>query len=437
MVELLLLKEIAETQDVELLLKTEPKWFLEKKASNLYSFLRKYYNNYNKIPTVEELIALNKGKELLELPKTNLKNYLLENLIDRYNKNTLYEKLYKAIEDSEDMSFAEVTDTLSEIFLGMSEEINSEEEVVKAGEVIAQETLRKKPLGLGQFDIVNKGMAPSELMLLGGHRGTGKSILALNLGLFNFNVNKESVALISLEMRKEEVLSRIDSIISGVEAIRILTNDLTLDEYYKIYTARAKTFRDKSTPEFEKFKGAIESGAPLNVVESLYKQIPFKENKFLVIDSMSASMSKIHYNLIKAKQRYNISLAIVDYLNIIVDTNSNDLYDWKSQTMKSNNLKTFARTMGLKIVAPFQTSEEGAVKYAKSIEDPVDYSIIFKKKDSSSNILNLYTSKIRNGQHLRFNLQLDPKTLRVSPLGGRDEPIRNIGEAQSITQEEG
>lgn len=433
MVELLLLKEIAETQDIELLLKAEPAWFLERKAANLYSFLRKYYNKYNRIPTLEELIALGKGKELLELPKTNLKNYLLENLIDRFNKNTLYEKLYTTIEESEDLSFAEVTDNLSEVFLTMSSQINTEEDIIKAGEVIAQETLRKKPLGLGQFDIVNKGMAPSEIMLLGGHRGTGKSILALNLGLFNYKVNKESVALISLEMRKEEVLSRIDSIISGVEALRILTNDLTLEEYYKIYTARAKTFRDKNTDEYISFKKAVDSGASLDAVEALYNKIPFKENKFLVIDSMSASMSKIHYNLIKAKQRYNISMAIIDYLNIIVDTSATDLYDWKSQTMKSNNLKTFARTMGLKIIAPFQTSEEGTVKYAKSIEDPVDYSIIFKKKDASSNILNLYTSKIRNGQHLKFNLQLDPKTLYVSPLGGKDEPVRDIREAQPIT----
>lgn len=417
MIEKLLIKEICNTADTELLLKLEQNWFLDKQTQELIKFLKSFYSAQQSIPTTQELIALNKGDCLKDLPEsTNIKYYLLETVQDRYHKSVLYDKLFTIIDESEDASFEESLNELMGLGLNLADLLtNNDEDFFMVGEHKEIDALQKKSLGLGAFDTVNKGMANSEVMLIGGHRGSGKSILALNIALHNFIKNFESVAFISLEMRTEEVLSRLDAIISGVPALKILSNDLNNEERLQILKARAKVFKDNQSEEFGNFIELLSSSPKINTIRGEYEKIPYKREKFFIVDAPNGSMSKIQYILTKAKHRYNIGMGIVDYLNIIADSNA-DLYDWKSQTNKSNALKVLARQLNIKIVSPFQTSEEGQVKYAKSIEDPVDYSIIFKKKESDSSIINLYTSKIRNGQHLKFNLKFDSKSLNITDL---------------------
>ena len=417
MIEKLLIKEICDHQNVDMLLKTEPQWFLDKNCASLFTFIKKFFNDYSRIPTLKELESLNKLDFLKDVPSTELSYYLVDLLKDRYYKNKLYENLYSLIEESDDYSFPELLDKTTATVVTLSEFLpNNKDEQFVVGDILDIELVNKKPIGLGKFDYVNKGMANSEILLLGGHRGSGKSILALHCALYNYKVNKESVAFLSLEMRTPEVLARLDSMISEVPALKILSNDLTYEERCRILNARAGIFKNVFTDAYKEFQNAIlNSGENYKAVVEAYQKIPYKPQKFYIIDVPSASMSKIHYILTKLKHTDNIGMGVIDYLNIIVDTNVTDLYDWKSQTNKANTLKMLARQLDIKIITPFQTNEDGGVKYAKSIEDPVDYSLIFKRKDNSS-IINIATSKIRNGEHVKFALQMDTKTLVVTPL---------------------
>ena len=72
------------------------------------------------------------------------------------------------------------------------------------------------PSGLSnEFDAINGGFATQELILLGGRRGSGKSIISLNLALNRF-LQGNTVAFFTIEMRYKEVYDRVLSIISGV-----------------------------------------------------------------------------------------------------------------------------------------------------------------------------------------------------------------------------
>ena len=63
-----------------------------------------------------------------------------------------------------------------------------------------------------------------------------------------------------------------------------------------------------------------------------------------------------------------------------------------------------------------QTDEDNKVKFAKAIEDPADLSIIFKKaklEEDGSSKFKLFTSKIRNGTEMDFELFMNKENLTV------------------------
>ena len=94
------------------------------------------------------------------------------------------------------------------------------------------------PSGLSaEFDNVNGGFATQELVLLGGRRGSGKSIISLNMAINRF-LDGNTVAFFTIEMRYKEVYDRVLSIISEVPFLDIFRNQLT--ETQKITIAKAK-----------------------------------------------------------------------------------------------------------------------------------------------------------------------------------------------------
>jgi len=73
--------------------------------------------------------------------------------------------------------------------------------------------------------------------MLGGRRGSGKSIISLNLAINRF-LQGNTVAFFTIEMRYKEVYDRVLSIISGVPFLDIFRNQLT--DAQKITMAKAK-----------------------------------------------------------------------------------------------------------------------------------------------------------------------------------------------------
>lgn len=416
MVELYYLKAITESGDLDSFLAIEEQWLLNPTAKEVYRALKNSYDSEGVLLTPAEL-SMNFNINVLEaLENKRITKHAIKTIEDRFRKHKFYSGLYDIINESDLAPFDEVIDEVTNLTMRSTEEREVEKEIYDVSLMEEEDTKPKKPCGLGKFDIVNGGMSYGELMLLGGFRGSGKSILLCNMALFNFLTYKETTAILSIEMSASELFPRIVSILTGIPISDIIHKRLSEDDQYKILLKKVVTFCEVNDAS-NKFKEQLLSKS-IGVIEAnkIYNALPRKAHKLFILDTPGASMSKIiaRTNTLK---RNGLKWLGVDYLNIISMPGSNaDPLDWKGQIQRANDLKNLARKEQIKVIAPFQTSEEGAVKYAKGIEDPVDYSIIFKKSKEQSSVFSLNTAKIRAGKEMSFNLKIDYTTLKVSPF---------------------
>lgn len=94
--------------------------------------------------------------------------------------------------------------------------------------------IRGVPTGFKDLDNVLAGLQRSDLIILAARPSMGKTALALNLA-HNVAVQaKEPVLLFSLEMSKEQLVDRLLSIESGVDAWALRTGNLTDADFEKI-----------------------------------------------------------------------------------------------------------------------------------------------------------------------------------------------------------
>ena len=101
--------------------------------------------------------------------------------------------------------------------------------------------------GLKMLDNVTNGFQSSDLIILAGRPSMGKTAAAVSMCIYPSMIKKEPIAIFSLEMSSEQLVSRIQSFLSGVNVSKIVKKQLTLDEIDKI--AKAGLELDK-TPLF-------------------------------------------------------------------------------------------------------------------------------------------------------------------------------------------
>ena len=90
------------------------------------------------------------------------------------------------------------------------------------------------PTGLNLVDNVTNGWQDSDLIILAGRPSMGKTAAAISMALYPALYEDIGVGIFSLEMSSEQLVSRMQSIISGVNVGRIVKKQLGLDEIEKI-----------------------------------------------------------------------------------------------------------------------------------------------------------------------------------------------------------
>jgi replicative DNA helicase len=101
--------------------------------------------------------------------------------------------------------------------------------------------------GLKMLDNVTNGFQSSDLIILAGRPSMGKTAAAVSMCIYPSMVKKIPIAIFSLEMSSEQLVSRVQSFLSGVDVSKIVKKQLTLDEIDKI--AKSSMELDK-TPLF-------------------------------------------------------------------------------------------------------------------------------------------------------------------------------------------
>lgn len=171
------------------------------------------------------------------------------------------------------------------------------------------------------LDNVTNGFQKSDLIILAGRPGMGKTAAAVSFALFPSLYQKEPVAIFSLEMSNQQLVSRMQSQISGVNVSRIVKKQLISDEINKIINT-GKIFED----------------APL-----------------YIDDTPNISLIELKSKARKLVRENGVKMIIIDYLQLM--RSGMNVFNREQEIAEiSRGLKGLAKELEIPIVALSQLS---------------------------------------------------------------------------------
>lgn len=400
--------------------------FLDPAFSSLYSAVSKYYDNYSNIPSFDELeITLREGPALRTLATLKLADnhdisseVALNALIDQYTQNETIKLLDKFIDKLPVYDSAEIKENLAAIALAIDEKTLTTEGVYNMADIMlfknAEELARDRVhLGFNNtFDATLAGVARQELILIGGKRGSGKSIAASNIVVNQYESGNTAV-IFSIEMVAHEVLERNLSILANVSHQNIKQGRLTDEELLRLVQARADMFME-AQDLVEQFKTSRDR---FKFENALVREKHLKtDSQMIIIDDRALTLTSLDLHLGKLKGKFGdkFTVAVVDYLNQIVVEGASQ-FDWQPQIVISKKLKELARKYDIVMVSPYQIDATGEARFAKGILDAADIALVMDAHDKEKGALTFETTKIRGGREMTFTSPINWDTLRISP----------------------
>lgn len=98
-------------------------------------------------------------------------------------------------------------------------------------------TILGVPTGFADLDRLLGGLQRSDLILLAGRPGLGKTGLALSMAYYAASRHQRKVGIFSLEMSKEQLIQRLLAIGSGMDQQRLRTGWIEDDEWERVIAA--------------------------------------------------------------------------------------------------------------------------------------------------------------------------------------------------------
>ncbi len=167
------------------------------------------------------------------------------------------------------------------------------------------DALRGLPTGFADFDKMTGGLRPGDLVIVAGRPSMGKSTLAVNMAEYAavHPSTRASVAIFSLEMPSEQVITRMLASVGGVPLANLRSGRISDDDWVRITSAtnqlsEAKIFVDETpalTPTELRARARRikrEHGLDLILVDYLQlMQVPgTKENRATEIGEISRGL---------------------------------------------------------------------------------------------------------------------------------------------------
>ncbi len=400
--------------------------YLDSAYSSLYAAVSKHYEKYSAIPSFEDLeLSLREGQasktlatlKLTDVPEVSAE-VALDALIDQYTQNETVKLLDKFVDKLPLYDSTEIKDNLANIALTIEEKTHTSEKVFTMADMMMfqhQEAIEKERVYLGLnngFDAVLGGVARQELILIGGKRGSGKSITSSNIFINQYE-SGNSCLYFSIEMTAMETMQRNLAILAGVNLQNLKQNKLTDDEILKVIKARAGMFQeaDEMVTEFLRHRDRFK------FEEQLVRNFQLKaDNQMVIVDDRDLTISAIdlHIGKMKAKFGDKLAVVVVDYVNQIVLPGTN-AYDWQPQIEVSKKLKNLARKYEVVMVSPYQIDDNGQARFAKGILDAADIALVMEAHEKDAEAISFETTKIRGGKEMSFTCSINWDTLRISP----------------------
>ncbi len=423
------IRRLLDTQSTDFYNKLVNKFFTD---NNLVLFRRiqKFYEDNMRIPSADEfhaLVNIASAKEYLEthilvdsaIGDKLQTDFIANQLQDYFIREETINWLDSFISQLEHLERTEIIDKIQSHILDLHKFLPEGEELFDVANLdIIQDQERFVMFSSGlsaEYDSINGGFGLQELIMFGGRRGSGKSIITLNAAKHQFLNNNNSVAFFSIEMRYIEVYYRLMSMLSRVPFMKFLRNELSPEEKLIVAKTKLDTFYEKCDESEALLTDLLRTGNTKEFDASLRaKKVPLKQKRFHIIDDVNLSIPKIDHYLNMLSKKHDVRTTVVDYLNII---KVEDRMDWKSQISLADSLKTLSRKYEQMMISPYQIDASGEARFAKGVLDSADRSFRFTPADLNEDpsVLPFEITKIRNGKSMKFDVHMDWDCLRVIP----------------------
>jgi replicative DNA helicase len=300
----------------------------------------------------------------------------LEELLDKAEKN-----IFEVTNFSGVHKFVDIRDTLAEAW----ERIDNLHK--------SKDSLRGVSTGFRDLDNKLAGFQNSDLIILAARPSMGKTALALDIARMAAVNNNTPVGIFSLEMSSQQLVDRMLAAESKVDAWKLRTGKLSVES------------------DFDKIRDSLDklSKAPIYIDDQ-------PGNNILKMRSIARRL----------KSEKGLGLIIVDYLQLMVPTNSRNSDNVVQQVTEiSRSLKNLARELNVPVLALSQLSRAVESRGGKprlsdlrdsgSIEQDADVVMFIHREDKYNensdrpNIAEIMIEKHRNGPTGKIDLYFDDK----------------------------
>lgn len=343
-------------------------------------------------------------------------------LRDMYIRRELIEAMKKATDDAVNISVT-TGDLIARLHACVDSAMNQSapeaipdasrvlEDCLTAMRRVKFETgLMNIPTGIKELDEATCGWAPTDMIVLAARPSDGKTALALHFAMTAVREGKK-VAIFSVEMAKELVGYRILSSASGINGLRLRSEEMLTDDEWGILEEVVKA---------EKFK------------------------RLFLDDTPALSTAAFTAKARKLRKALGVDLIIVDYLQLMrsSEANRNSIRE-QDVAYISKTMKATAKSLGIPVIALAQLSRNAEnrndgpklsdLRESGSIEQDADVVILMSRDkdpifgDEDNRVRVLHIAKNRNGKAAdKIRLSFDGATMRFGPEETPAEKIIDI-----------
>lgn len=179
------------------------------------------------------------------------------------------------------------------------------------------------PTGFIDLDYKLSGLQPSDLVLIAARPSMGKTAFVLNIAQYIAFKKEKGVAVFSLEMSKEQLVNRLFSLESQVDAQAIRTGNMKDSDWEKL------------------IEGAGIIGS----------------SRLIIDDTPGISISELRSKCRKYKLEHGLDIVIIDYLQLMTGSVGRSSESRQQEISEiSRSLKGLARELNVPVIALSQLS---------------------------------------------------------------------------------
>ena len=248
------------------------------------------------------------------------------------------------------------------------------------GELAARpDDIHGVPTGFIDLDRLLTGLQPSDLLIVAGRPGMGKTGFALSIAKNAAQIHKKHVAIFSLEMGNAQLVQRLISQETGIDSQRLRTGKLDEDEW-PLFTHAVEVMSD---------------------------------TRIFLDDTPAITPLQLRTKCRRLHLEHRIDLIIIDYLQLMSGDTRND-NRVQEVSYISRNLKVLARELNVPVIAAAQLSravEQRAdkkpvlsdLRESGSLEQDADIVMfiyrpeVYEEDPAMQNVAEIIVAKHRNG----------------------------------------